>query len=189
MLNSSQKKLIEDNIDYAKKIAKKRWEGVKHRYTLDEIESCAFMGLVKAANNFDFSKDVKFKTYSTKYINGLISREVSDDKRYNVKRAVAHDKPILSLNEQYKSEEGKSLEYIDLVTDERESFEDLLNNYEVNKLLDVLDHEEREIIDMYFYNNLTQEEIAEMLNVHQSTVSRGIKKSIEKIRSCLTTSK
>ena len=39
------------------------------------------------------------------------------------------------------------------------------------------------------HNGMDVEEIAEMLNVHQSTVSRGIKKSIEKIRSCLTTSK
>lgn len=189
MLNSSQKKLIEDNIDYAKKIAKKRWKKVKLKYTLDEIESCAFMGLVKAANNFDFSKDVKFKTYSTKYINGLISREISDDKRYNVKRATPHEKPIISLDKLYETNDGEASEYFELIPDERECFEDLLNNYEVNKLLDVLDYEEREIIDMYFHNNLTQEEIAEMLNVHQSTVSRGIKKSIEKIRSCLTTSK
>lgn len=188
MLNSAQKKLIEDNIDYAKKIAKKRWEGVKHKYTLDEIESCAYMGLVKAAKNFIEEKNIKFKTYCSKCINNTITKEIIDDKRFNKSRGIKLEQPIVSLN-QINNENGKPVEFIVLIEDKENSFETLLNNYEVDKLLRILSDSEREIVEMYFLRDMMQEEIAELLDVNQSTVSRNIKNSLEKIRSCLTTSK
>lgn len=185
MLNDEQKKLVENHLDYAKLIALKRWEKLKHKYTLDEIESCAFLGLVEAAKNFKKNKNITFKTFANKRINGCILDEFRFDKRFNCKKDTPYELPIVSLNAPVLNE---SIEFIDLLEDKENYFEALLNNYEVDKLLKVLTDSEREIIEMYFLRDMLQEEIAEILNVNQSTVSRSIKNSLDKLKGCLVPS-
>lgn len=180
-------RLITNNIDYANKIAKYRWEKLKGKYTLDEIKSEAYLGLIRAAEKFDENKNVTFKTFSNRHINGAISDKIRNDKQYNVRRGVKHDKPILSLNQTYENE-GKEIEYINLVQ-ATDTFNNLFQTNEIEVLLSILSVKERELIEMYYFQSLQQSEIAEILNISQTTVSRNIKKAIKKIQDNLPTTK
>ena len=65
------KKLIEDNIYLAEKIAK--FSSKKYRFlTYDEIKSAAYFGLVQAANSYNFLKSPCFSTYASYRIFGAI---------------------------------------------------------------------------------------------------------------------
>ena len=187
----NETKLIESHLEFTNTIAAARWKKIKSRYSLDEIKSAAYWGLVNAAKNYKNDSKASFKTYASKCINGSISRLVSDDKRYNISRGVPHTQPIVSLNNTFVDNDGTEDEFITTIVDSENIYENLLNKCDVEQLLAVanLEPKEKRVIDMYFYEQLTQSEISDKLNVTQATVSRILKVALNKIRGCLTTSK
>lgn len=185
-MDKEKEQLVLEHIKFAEDVANYRWSTLKNRYSKDEIISCAYMSLVNAAKKYIPNKKATFKTYANKCINRAITKEVNSDKKYNVKNGVKHELPIISLND---NSNDLQVGYIDLVQAKEDCFEDLLINYEIEKLLSCLDHKERELIDMYYFQCLTHEEIAQILKVHRTTVTKALKKIIEKIKGCLTTGK
>lgn len=188
-MDKVKEKLVLDHIILADKIASQMLSKLKNKYSIDELRSSAYLGLINAAKNYDVNNNIPFENFARKRIKGSILDEVKDDKRYNVKRGVPHERPIQSLNSTSCNEAGKSIEYIDLVQAKEDCFEDLLINYEIEKLLLCLDHKERELIDMYYFKCLTHEEIAQILKVHRTTITKALKKIIEKIKGCQPTAK
>lgn len=186
-MDKAKEKLVLKHITLADKIAIQMFPKLKNKYSLDELKSSAYLGLIDAAEKYEINNNKPFENFARKRIKGSILDEVKDDKRYNVKRGVPHEQPIQSLNSTCCNESSKSIAYIDLVQAKEDCFEDLLINYEIEKLLSCLDHKERELIDMYYFQCLTHEEIAQILKVHRTTITKALKKIIEKIKGCLTT--
>ena len=62
------------------------------------------------------------------------------------------------------------------------SYDDNLDSIEVKELLDSLTIEQRKVIIYKYYNGYSQSEIAKLMNMSQSGVSRCEKDSIEKMR-------
>ena len=63
-MTNEKQELVDKNLKLAYKIA---WEyNIKLRghIELEELQSLAFLGLVKAANTFDISKNFEFSTYA-----------------------------------------------------------------------------------------------------------------------------
>lgn len=56
----------------------------------------------------------------------------------------------------------------------------------LHEALSKLGQEQREIVLMHFMENLTQEEIAERLGVHRSSISRALERSLKRMRAMLT---
>ena len=56
--------IVEEHLGLARKIAFQFYRNSKSKYSYDEIESTAFLGLIEAANNFDESRGFKFSTYA-----------------------------------------------------------------------------------------------------------------------------
>ena len=83
---------------------------------------------------------------------------------------------------------GKEIENINLVQ-ATDTFNNLFQTNEIEVLLSILSVKERELIEMYYFQSLQQSEIAEILNISQTTVSRNIKKAIKKIQDNLPTTK
>ncbi len=50
---------------------------------------------------------------------------------------------------------------------------------------DVLTERQRQVVDLYFWEEMTQEEIGEKLRVDKSTINRIIAKSLEMLRDCI----
>ena len=187
-MDKDKEQLVLEHLQLANKIAIQMFAKLKNKYTLDELKSSAYLGLITAAEKYEINNNKPFENFARKRIKGAILDEVKDDKRYNIKRGIPHKEPIQSLNCNC-NETGKSIAFIDLLQDKVDFFEDLLINYEIEKLLSCLDHKERELIDMYYFQCLTHEEIAQILKVHRTTVTKALKKIIEKIKGCLTTGK
>lgn len=169
---------VEDHLGLARKIAFQFSRIYKDKYTYDEIESTAFLGLIEAAKNFDESKGFKFSTYAMPYITGRVKRMYRDDKWYFVKRGVRHD--MGSLNFVIDNENNTELQ--DILEDEVNIEENVINEITVKKLLASLTERDRKIVYLYYFKRLKQIEIAEIMNITNVSVYRIIKKSLEKMK-------
>lgn len=170
---------IEEHLGLARKIASEFSKNINCKYTYDELESQAFLGLVKAANRFEEERGVKFSTYAVPVIRGEILRMYRDDKWYNSKRGCPHE--ILSLNVKMSSEE-KQEEILTLLKDDTDYERETVDNLLIKELSSRLKDDEKEIIFLYFYNGLRQPQIAEIIGLTQATISRKIRNALKKMR-------
>ena len=88
----------------------------------------------------------------------------------------------LSLYEPVYSENGDSLYVMDQIADTGASDEAWLENIALAEAMKHLSERERAIIDMRFYKNKTQMEIAEEIGISQAQVSRLEKGALERMR-------
>lgn len=108
---------IEEHLGLARKIASEFSKNINCKYTYDELESQAFLGLVKAANRFDEERGFKFSSFAVPIIRYEIMKTFRDDKWYFSKRGCPHS--IASLNIKIGSEE-KQEEIQNLLQDEKD---------------------------------------------------------------------
>lgn len=104
------------------------------------------------------------------------------EKRECVLRAMEAIIEPISLYEPVYSENGDSIYVIDQVSDSNSSDERWLENIALREAMNKLTDRERSIINMRFYKNKTQMEIAEEIGISQAQVSRLEKGAIEKMR-------
>lgn len=87
---------VTEHMGLASYIAWDMYLKVKNRYEFEDLLQVAYIGLLKAKNNFDESKGFKFATYAVPTIRGEVSRFLTDDKKFNISRGVSHNFLILS---------------------------------------------------------------------------------------------
>lgn len=104
------------------------------------------------------------------------------ESREAVMRAMEAIVEPISLYEPVYSENGDSIYVIDQVSDANSSDECWLENIALRDAMTKLSERERSIINMRFYKNKTQMEIAEEIGISQAQVSRLEKGAIEKMR-------
>jgi RNA polymerase sigma-B factor len=79
------------------------------------------------------------------------------------------------------------LDRIDALASEESGYEQAMDSHIVNGLLARLPDREREIVRLRFYEQLSQEQIAEAVGVSQMQVSRLLRASFEKMRQWMDT--
>ena len=87
-------------------------------------------------------------------------------------------------NEHFLIDESQDVEKI-LEKKENDLLDDLTRNYErtlIENSLYVLTPEQREVIEMVMYENMSQNEIAKELNIEQSSVGGRLKRAKENIK-------
>ena len=104
------------------------------------------------------------------------------EKREDVIRSMEAIVEPISLYEPVYTENGDSLYVIDQLADTGAGDEAWLENIALAEALERLGERERKIIDMRFYKNKTQTEIAEEIGISQAQVSRLEKGALERIR-------
>lgn len=175
----ARNKLIEHNLRLVVFIAKK-YEGTLE--TLEDLVSIGTIGLIKGINTYKIDKNIRLATYASR----CISNEILMYLRKNKKRV-----SDISFEEALSFDaEGNELHLEDIiVTDEDSTY----NSYEkktdieiLKKYIDTLDKRDREIMIMRYglYNTeeYTQKEVASILGISQSYISRIEKKVIKKLR-------
>ncbi|MFV0441866.1 MAG: RNA polymerase sporulation sigma factor SigE [Lachnospirales bacterium] len=185
MLNGLDKEngrniLIEHNLRLVVYIAKKfENTGV----SLEDLISIGSIGLIKAINTFKSDKNIKLATYASRCIENEILMFLRKNNR--TKGDVSIDEP---LNVDY---EGNELLLSDILgTDKDIIYKDIEKEVEKDLLLkaiDKLNKREKKIIELRFgiYNDgdeLTQKEVADMLGISQSYISRLEKKIISRLK-------
>ena len=174
----SRNKLIEHNLRLVAHIVKK-YESKE--YDTDDLISIGTIGLVKGIDSYKPSKNTKITTYVARCIeNEILMHYRSNKKHIN----------NISLNDSIGTDkDGNEINLIDLLKGDDPDLVDLLNkknNIELlHKYLNILTEREKEIIIQRYglFNSaeLTQKEIAELLSISRSYVSRIEKRAITKI--------
>lgn len=172
-------KLIEHNLRLVVYLSKKfENTGVDG----EDLISVGTIGLIKAVNSFNIEKNIKLATYASRCIENEILmylRRIS-----KIKSEVSFDEP---LNVDF---EGNELLLSDILgTDGDVVYKDIERNVEKDILfesLDKLDTREQEIIELRFGLNgkeeKTQKEVADLLGISQSYISRLEKKIISRLK-------
>ena len=179
---SARNKLIEHNIRLVVFLAKK-YDNTGEN--LEDLVSIGSIGLIKGINTYKMDKNIKLATYCSR----CIANEILMSLRKNKKR-----KTEISFEDalNYDSE-GNELHLEDILgTDEDIVYKEFENKVDKRALeleLNSLNNRERLIMKLrYGLNNTeeyTQKEVASMLGISQSYISRIEKKVIKKLKNTM----
>ena len=172
-------KLVEHNLRLVVYIAR-RFENTG--VDLDDLISIGTIGLIKAVNSFNADKNIKLATYASRCIENEILMHLR--RTVKLKSEVSFDEP---LNTDW---EGNELVLSDVMgTDGDVVYKKIENGVETELLglaLTKLNTREREIMELRYGLNgedeKTQREVADMLGISQSYISRLEKKIIVRLK-------
>ena len=172
--------LIEHNLRLVVYIAKKFDNtGVG----VEDLISIGTIGLIKAINTFKSDKNIKLATYASRCIENEILMHLRRNSR--IKTEVSIDEP---LNVDW---DGNELLLSDILgTEEDLVYKDIEDEVDLNLLeqaMDILIDRERTIIELRYGighddEEMTQKEVADLLGISQSYISRLEKKIIRRLR-------
>lgn len=177
----AKKQLIEHNLRLVVYLAKKfENTGV----CVEDLISIGTIGLIKGINTFNPEKKIKLATYASRCIENEILMYLRRNNR--VKLEVSFDEP---LNTDW---DGNELLLSDILgTDEDVIYKDLETEVEISllkKAMLSLNERERQIIELRFGVNrvenkeLTQKDVADILGISQSYISRLEKKIMARLK-------
>ena len=175
----ASKKLIEHNLRLVVYIAK-RFENTG--IMADDLISIGSIGLIKAVKTFKSDKNIKLATYASRCIENEILMFL---RKNNVQKGeISFDEP---LNVDW---DGNELLLSDILgTDADCIYKDIESDVEKEMLIFALDKllpREKLIMQMRFgmggYNEMTQKEVADILGISQSYISRLEKKIISRLK-------
>jgi RNA polymerase sporulation-specific sigma factor len=177
--HAARQTLIEHNLRLVVYIAR-RFENTG--VNLEDLISIGTIGLIKAIGTFNPDKNIKLATYASRCIENEILMFLR--KKTNRRWEVSIDEP---LNTDW---DGNELLLSDVLgTDGDEVMKPMEEDVERQLLRDAvgrLDERERTIILMRFgldgYEELTQKEVADLLGISQSYISRLEKRIILRLR-------
>ncbi len=171
--------LIEKNLRLVAHVCKKYGNA---NIELDDLISIGTIGLIKGVNSFKQSKGVKLSTYVSRCIDNEILMYLRSKKKQNaevyLEDSIGKDKDdnTVTLQEVIESEGRNVEELVDLK---------IKINKLYKKINEVLKDREKSIIELRFGLNgnkpKTQNQIAKMLGISRSYVSRIETKAIEKL--------
>ena len=149
---------------------------------IEDLISIGTIGLIKAVNTFNASKNIKLATYASRCIENEILMHL---------RKAGSQRAELSIDEPLNTDwDGNELLLSDILgTDEDEVCRPLEDDAEKRVLLEAverLEGREREIIRLRFglegRREYTQKEVADLLGISQSYISRLEKRILTRLR-------
>lgn len=150
---------------------------------VEDLISIGTIGLIKAINTFKSDKNIKLATYASRCIENEILMYLRRSQK--TKFEVSIDEP---LNVDW---DGNELLLSDILgTEDDMIYSDIENEIDKNILeqaMDILDDRERLIIELRFGigrgdEEMTQKEVADLLGISQSYISRLEKKIIKRLK-------
>ncbi|SFR68557.1 RNA polymerase sporulation sigma factor SigK [Anaeromicropila populeti] len=172
--------LIERNLRLVAHIVKKYNANDKE---IDDLISIGTIGLIKAIDTFDMDKGIRLATYASRCIDNELLMMLRNGKKQS--RDVYLYEPIGA------DKEGNEINLLDIIESVDDDIVELMELEENTKKLyqffdKVLSEREKEIIKLRYglggEDEATQREIADMLGISRSYVSRIEKKALRKLR-------
>lgn len=174
----ARNKLIEHNLRLVAHIVK-RFEG--KNISTDDLISIGTIGLIKGIDSYNPDKKIKITTYIAKCAENEILMHFRSNKKYS------ND---ISLNDYIGiDKDGNEISLIDVIPSNEEDLTttifknmniELLHNY-----LNILNEREKDIIikryGLYNSDIYTQKDVANLLNISRSYVSRIEKRALSKL--------
>lgn len=166
----ARKKLIEHNLRLVAHIAKKYAANTQEN---EEFISIGTIGLIKGIDSFSEEKGFKLSTYCSRCIENEILMHLRSNKKTNnevsINSVIGTDK------------DGNDMELVDIIEDEKQDpIEGIYNKIITKEMLkyinEELDERDKKVITMRYgldgSNEKTQQEVADILNISRSYVSR-----------------
>lgn len=180
---SARSELIEHNLRLVVYIAKK-FDNTGTE--LDDLVSVGAIGLIKAVQSFDANKNIKLATYASRCIENEILMYIR--KKSKQSHEVSLDEPL------NYDKDGNELLLSDILESDTETASNELEKSSENKLLwsaiRKLNSREQRIMELRFgltgNEESTQKEVADMLGISQSYISRIEKKILNRLKKDLT---
>jgi len=175
----ARNKLIEHNLRLVVFLAKK-YENTT--YDIEDLVSIGSIGLIKGINTYKIDKNIKLATYASR----CISNEILMFLRKNKRR-----KTEVSFEDALNYDaEGNELHLEDILGTEIDlvpnTYENMVDKEYLTKEINLLNKRDKEIMTLrYGLNNTkeyTQKEVAKMLGISQSYISRIEKKVVQKLK-------
>lgn len=182
--NKAKDILIERNLRLVVFIAKK-YESTG--YDIEDLVSIGSIGLIKGINTYKIDKNIKLATYASR----CIANEILMYVRKNKNR-----KGEISLEDALNYDaEGNELHLEDILgTDDNTVTDEIINKFDKIKLkeeIKLLDERDKQIMIMRYglFNTkeYTQKEVADLLGISQSYISRIEKKVINELKISMDT--
>lgn len=179
----AKNKLIEHNLRLTAHIAKKFSVG---NYDNDELISIGTIGLIKGVNTFKADKKTRLSTYVSRCIENELLMWIRSQKKYksdlSIQQALGVDK------------DGNEVTFEDKLCDSGNSVDNQVEiKMQINNMTlileDVLNKDELLVIKYRYGLNckeLTQREIADIMGISRSYVSRIEKKALKKLEKALS---
>ena len=177
--DEARQRLIEHNLRLVVYISK-RFENTG--VYIEDLISIGTIGLIKAVNTFNSSKNIKLATYASRCIENEILMYL---------RKISSQRTEISFDEPLNTDwDGNELLLSDILgTDEDEVARPMEDDAEKQMLMEAissLSEREKSIILMRFGlpdgQEYTQKEVADIMGISQSYISRLEKKIIEQLR-------
>jgi len=175
----SRNKLITHNLRLVVYIAKK-FESTK--INIEDLISIGSMGLIKAVQTFKLEKNIKLATYASRCIENEILMHL---------RKTQKSRQDVSLDEVLNVDsEGNEMVLADILcSNDDQALDEMTKAEDERKLfeaIELLSKKEKEIISMRYglfgKEEMTQKEVADLMGISQSYISRLEKRIIDKIR-------
>lgn len=172
-------RLIEHNLRLVVYIAKK-FENTG--INIEDLVSIGTIGLIKAINSYDMGKNIKLATYASRCIENEILMYL---------RKIGNKKSEISFDEPLSTDwDGNELLLSDILGTDNDMvmrpIEDDVDKKLLNDALLSLSERERKIINMRFgigcERECTQKEVADIMGISQSYISRLEKRIIVRLR-------
>jgi len=175
----AREKIVTHNIRLVISIVINKFKFIE--YDQKELVAIGNLGLIKAVNSFDVTRNIKFATYASKCIDNEIKMFL---------RKLRKEEVVDSFNKiLFNDFKGNELTIEDTLKDDKNITEDYIKEETylfIRELVNNLSYKDRQIIIMYFgfFDNkiYTQKEIAEKLNISQSYISRIIKRILKQLK-------
>ena len=175
---SARNRLIEHNLRLVAHIIKKYYSSFREQ---DDLISIGTIGLIKAVNTFDYAKGARLATYASRCIENEILMHFRSNKK--TAQDVSFSEPIDT------DKDGHPLTLSDVVAENDTIIDEIDLKINAEKLYryirEILGKRERRIIELRYGltgEALTQREVAYILNISRSYVSRIEKKALEKLK-------
>ena len=160
-------------------------------FMFDELLSISYVAFIKAFNKYDINKGIKFSTFLYR----IVTNEILQSYRYSEDGVIKYGQRgiEISFNTPVKKDkDGNEITILETLSEENNSYDDLYGNPEdyyiksndKKKLFEIINNElndkEKRAISLRLQNK-SQYEMADILGVSQSYVSRYLKSIMKKI--------
>lgn len=181
---AARDKLIEHNLRLVVFLAKK-YENT--RVDLEDLVSIGTIGLIKAVKTYSIDKNIKLATYASRCIDNEILMYLRKNKKIRTEVSFEESLSFDADGNELHLEDVLGTDP-DIVTKE---LEHRLDRKMMLEEINRLNPRDREIMILRYglmgVDEKTQKEVAEMLGISQSYISRIEKKVIKKIKSLIST--
>ena len=181
----ARNKLIEHNLRLVAHIVKKYYTTAPDQ---DDLISVGTVGLIKAIDSFNYEKGARFATYAGKCLQNEILMYFRAQKRHSL---------VSSINDPVDvDKDGNPLTYLEIIAAPDDIVDSLDRKIKLEKILKeiktVLDERERKIMMLRYGlgksgKHYAQRDVARILGISRSYVSRLEKSAIDKIRDFVQT--